>query len=330
LAMKRREFISLLGGAATWPLAAHAQQPERMWRVGALSGTGGDDPASQERLSVFLQEMNKLGWTVGRNLRLEERWGAGNVEHLRKQAMELIALAPDAILASGTVAMPPLLQATRTVPIVFINVADPVGAGFINSLARPGGNVTGFMQFEYSLSGKWLELLKEIAPNIKRVAVIRDQNTSSGIGQFAVIQAFAPALGIDVSPINARDVEAVQSAIADFARLPNGGLVVTAAAFTVIHRVLIARLAAQHRLPAVYPRKVYAADGGLISYGFDVNVQVRLAAGYVDRILRGEKPSDMPAQAPTKYDLTINLKAAKALGLAIPPTVLARADEVIE
>jgi putative ABC transport system substrate-binding protein len=328
--MKRREFISLLGGAATWPLAAHAQQPERMWRVGALSGTGGDDPASQERLSVFLQEMNKLGWTVGRNLRLEERWGAGNVEHLRKQAMELIALAPDAILASGTVAMPPLLQATRTVPIVFINVADPVGAGFINSLARPGGNVTGFMQFEYSLSGKWLELLKEIAPNIKRVAVIRDQNTSSGIGQFAVIQAFAPALGIDVSPINARDVEAVQSAIADFARLPNGGLVVTAAAFTVIHRVLIARLAAQHRLPAVYPRKVYAADGGLISYGFDVNVQVRLAAGYVDRILRGEKPSDMPAQAPTKYDLTINLKAAKALGLAIPPTVLARADEVIE
>jgi putative tryptophan/tyrosine transport system substrate-binding protein len=244
--------------------------------------------------------------------------------------VELVALAPDAILASGTAALLPLLQATRTVPIIFTNVIDPVGAGFVNSLARPGGNATGFMQFEYSLSGKWLELLKDIAPNLKRAAVIRDPDISSGIGQFAVIQGSASALGIDVSPINVRDVDAMQSAIAEFARLPDGGLVVTAASLTVIHRALIARLAAQHRLPAVYPRRAFVVDGGLISYGYDVNVQSRLAAGYVDRVLKGEKPSDMPVQAPTKYELVINLKTAKALGIELPSTLLSRADEMIE
>jgi putative tryptophan/tyrosine transport system substrate-binding protein len=299
-------------------------------RIGALAGTGGDDPAMQDRLSAFVQELKRLGWTIGRNLQLDERWGAGSIEELRKHAVELVALAPDAILASGTAALLPLLQATRTVPIIFTNVIDPVGAGFVNSLARPGGNATGFMQFEYSLSGKWLELLKDTAPNLKRAAVIRDPDISSGIGQFAVIQGSASALGIDVSPINVRDVDAMQSAIAEFARLPDGGLVVTAASLTVIHRALIARLAAQHRLPAVYPRRAFVVDGGLISYGYDVNVQSRLAAGYVDRVLKGEKPSDMPVQAPTKYELVINLKTAKALGIELPSTLLSRADEMIE
>jgi ABC-type uncharacterized transport system substrate-binding protein len=328
--MRRREFIAALGGAAAWPVMARAQEVERVRRVATLAGTAGDDPMTQDRLGAFLDGMRQLGWDNGRNFQLDQRWGAGNPDEVRRHARELVALAPDAILASGTAAIQPLMQATRTIPIIFTNVADPVGAGFVKSLARPGGNVTGFMQFEYGLSGKWLELLKAIAPNVKRVAVIRDPEISAGIGQFAVVQAFAPSFGVDVSPINVRDVDEMQQAIADFARLPDGGLIVTAAALTVIHRELIARLAVQYKLPAISPRKAYVVDGGLISYGFDVNAQSRLAAGYVDRILKGEKPADLPVQAPNKYDLVINLKTAKAIGLTVPSALLSRADEVIE
>jgi putative ABC transport system substrate-binding protein len=330
--MKRREFITLIGSAAAaWPLAASAQQDERMRRIGVLTAaTPADDPDGQARLAAFLQVLQQLGWTDGRNLRIDYRWGLGDANNIRRYAAELAALAPDVILSVGTASMGPLLQATRTVPIVFVSVADPVGAGFVDSLARPGGNATGFIQFEYSLSGKWLELLKQIAPGVTRAAVFRDPAITSGIGQFAVIQSVAPSLGVEVSPISVRDAGEIERTVAAFARSPNGGLIVTSGAGSVLHRELIIALAARYKLPAVYYRRYFVTSGGLISYGFDLVDQYRHAAGYVDRILKGEKPADLPVQAPTRYELVINLKTAKALGLDVPATVLARADEVIE
>ena len=331
--MKRREFITLLGGAAAaWPLKARAQQGERMRRIGVLTaGTGlWDDPDGEARSAAFLQGLQQLGWTDGRNMHIDYRLGAGDADNMRKYAAELVALAPDVILASGTATMAPLLQATRTVPIVFAQVTDPVGAGFVDSLARPGGNATGFLLFEYSISGKWLELLKEIAPHVSWVGVIRDPAQTAGTGQFAVIQSVAPSVGMEVSAINVRDAPEIERSVAAFARSANGGLIVTASALSVVHRDLIVTLAARHKLPAVYYRRLYATGGGLISYGPDVVEQNRRAASYVDRILKGEKPADLPVQAPTKYELVINLKTAKALGLTVPPSMLGRADEVIE
>jgi ABC-type uncharacterized transport system substrate-binding protein len=330
--MKRRAFITLLGGATiAWPLAARAQQPDRMRRIGMLTGgVASDDADAQINVTAFLQVLRQLGWNDGRNVRIDYRWGAGDADNIRKYAAELAASAPDVIVTNGTVTMAPLLQATRTVPIVFTAVADPVGAGFVDSLSRPGGNATGFMQFEYSLSGKWVELLKEIAPGVTRAAVLRDATITSGIGQFAVIQSVAPAAGVDVSPVNVRDPSEIERAIAAFARTSNSGLIATASALTVLHRELIIALAARHKLPTVYYRRYFVASGGLISYGYNLVDQYRRAAGYVDRILKGDKPADLPVQAPTKYELVINLKTAKALGLDVPPTLLARADEVIE
>jgi putative ABC transport system substrate-binding protein len=330
--MKRREFITLLGGAAAaWPLAARAQQAEQVRRISVLTaGAGPDDPDAKERISALVQVLQQLGWADGRNVRIDYHWGLGQADTIRKHAAELATLAPDVIVASGTAALGPLLQATRTVPIVFVSVADPVGAGFVDSLAQPGGNATGFMQFEYDLSGKWLELLKQIVPSVKRAAVLRDPALTSGVGQFAVIQSVAPSLGVEVRPVNVRDANEIERAVAAFARAPNGGLIVTSSALAVRHRDLIIGLAAQHKLPAVYYRRYFVASGGLISYGFDLVDQYRRAASYVDRILKGEKPADLPVQAPTRYELAINLKTAKALGLEVPPTLLARADEVIE
>src|SRR6266498_1599873 len=305
--LKRREFITLLGGAAAWPLTARAQQGERMRRIGVL--TGGprpDDQDAQANIAAFLEVLQQLGWADGRNMRIDYRWGLGQADTIRKQASELAALAPDVILSSGTASLAPLLQATRTVPIVFVNVADPVGAGFVDSLSRPGGNTTGFMQFEYSLSGKWLELLKQIAPGVTRAAVLRDAALTSGIGQFAVIQSVAPSVGVEVSPVNVRDAGEIERGIVAFARDPNSGLIVTSSALAVRHRELIIALAARHKLPAVYYRLYYVASGGLVSYGYDLMDQFRRAAGYVDRILKGEKPADLPVQAPTKYELIIN------------------------
>jgi putative tryptophan/tyrosine transport system substrate-binding protein len=329
--MKRREFIALLGGAAaTWPHAVRAQQPERVRRIGVLQAAAADDPDVQANSAAFVQGLQQLGWTDGRNVRIDYRWGAGNAETIRGHAAELAAFAPDVILASGNAAMEPMLQATRTVPIVFVNVADPVGAGFVESLARPGGNVTGFMQFEYSLSAKWVELLKQIAPNVTRAAVIRDPSITAGIGQFAVIQSVAPSLGVDVSPVNVRDAAEIERAIAAFARTLSGGLIVTASALAAVHRDRIIALAAQHKLPAVYFRRNFVNSGGLISYGIDLPDQNRRAAGYTDRILRGENPADLPVQAPTRYELAINLRTAKALGVTLPPVLLSTADAVIE
>jgi putative ABC transport system substrate-binding protein len=325
----RREFIAALGGAATWPLTAQAQQGERMRRIGLLQGLAADDPVAQANNAAFLQGLQQLGWIDGRNVHIDFRWGAGNAVDISKYAAELVALAPDVILAVAA-AVGPLLQATRTIPIVFTIVPDPVGAGFVESLSRPGGNATGFLMFEYSLCGKWLELLKEIAPGVTRAAVLRDSADPSGIGQFATIQSVAPSVGVDVSPINLRDAAEIERAVAAFAQTANGGLIVTSSSLAVFHRDLIIALAAQHKLPAVYFQRFYAADSGLISYGPNFLDQFRGAAGYVDRILKGERPADLPVQAPTKYELAVNLKTAKALGLAIPPTVLARADEVIE
>jgi putative tryptophan/tyrosine transport system substrate-binding protein len=327
--MKRREIIRLIGGAAAWPIAAGAQQLDRVRRIGVLAAGAGDS-SGQSLIAAFLSELQQLGWTDGRNLQIEYRRGLGDVANMRAYAAELVALAPDVVLVFGTAAMAPMLQATRTIPIVFANVADPVGAGFVDSLARPGGNTTGFMQFEYSLAGKWPELLREIAPSIKRAAVLRDAALSSGIGQFAVIQAVAPSLGIEVSPINVLDAGEIERSVAAFARFPNGGLITTASGLSSVHRDLIVGLAAQHMLPAVYPFPYIPMIGGLIAYGPDLIDQHRRAAGYVDRILKGTKPADLPVQVPTKYALTINLKTAKALGLAVSPTLLARADEVIE
>jgi putative ABC transport system substrate-binding protein len=329
--MRRRELISLLGGAAAaWPLAARAQQPERMRRIGVLTGFGADDAEGQARIAAFAQGLAQLGWIDGRNVRIDIRAAAGNADEARKDAAELVTLAPDVIFATGGASVGPLLQATRTVPIVFAFVPDPVGSGFVESLARPGGNATGFLQFEYNLSGKWLELLKQIAPGVTRAAVLWDPAITAGIGQFAVIQSVAPSLGMDVRTVNVRDAPEIERAVAAFARLSNGGLIVTASVLALIHRDLIVTLAARHKLPAVYFSRVFVAGGGLISYGPEQLDQYRRAAGYVDRILKGEKPADLPVQAPTRYELVLNLKAAKALGLEVPATVLIRADEVME
>jgi putative ABC transport system substrate-binding protein len=329
--LRRREFIALLGGAAAaWPFAVQSQQPQRVRRIGVLMNIAADDPDAQDSIAVFVQTLQQSGWTEGRNVRIDIRWAGGDAAEIRRHAFELVALAPDVIVSTGTAGMGPLLQATRTLPIVFAQVADPVGAGFIDSMARPGGNATGFLQFEYTLSGKWLELLKQIAPRVTRAAVLRDPNITAGIGQFAVIQSVAPSLGVEVSAINVRDPGEIERAVTAFARWPNGGLIVTASALSTIHRELIIGLAAKHRLPAVYYRRYLAASGGLISYGYDVATQYRGAAGYVDRILKGEKPADLPVQAPTRYETVLNLKTARALGLDVPATVLVRADEVIE
>ncbi len=328
--MKRREFISLIGAAAaSWPLAAGAQQHERMRRIGVLMHLAPDDLEGQSRLAAFLQGLQQLGLTDGRNVRIDTRWGASDADR-RRYAAELVAFAPDVILASTTLAMVALQHATRTVPIVFVNVADPVGAGFVDSLARPGGNVTGFAMFEYSLSGKWLELLKEIAPRVTRVAVIRDSANPAGIGQFAVIQSVAPSFGVELSPVVARDGGEIERLVTAFARSPNDGLIVMGSALGASHSNLIVTLAARHRLPTVYPFRFFVTGGGLISYGPDTIDPYRHAAGYVDRILKGDKPADLPVQAPTRYELVLNLKTAKALGLDVPATVLTRADEVIE
>ena len=324
----RREFITLLGSAAAWPLAARGQQSERMRRVGVITNALADDPAAQSRLTAFVQGLQQLGWSDSRNVRIDTRWGAGDTERVRRYAAELVALAPDVILTVGSPTTGPLLQATRAIPIVFVQVADPVGGGFVETLARPGGNATGFTSFEYGMSGKWLELLKEIAPDLKRAAVLRNLATAAGSGQFGAIQALAPSLGVEVSPINVRDAGEIERAITSFARSSNGGLIVTSG--TINDRETIITLAARHRLPVVYPDHVFVTDGGLLAYGPDRVDQYRRAASYVDRILKGEKPADLPVQAPTKYELMINLKTAKALGLTVPPTLLARADEVIE
>ena len=327
--MKRREFIILLGGAVAWPIAVRAQQSEGVRRIGVLSALAEDDPESVTRRAAFEQALKVLGWTNGSNLRMDYRWTGNDAERVRKLTAELVALAPDVILTSGNIVMAPIMQATRTIPIVFVQAIDPVGSGFVKSLARPGGNITGFTQFEYSLAAKWVELLKQIAPRVTRAAVVRDPTRGPGIGQFAVVQAIAPSLGIELSPINSLDISEMEREIAEFARSPNGGLIVTVGG-TAVNRDLIIALAAKHRLPAVYPYHYFASDGGLMSYGPDTIEQYRRAATYVDRILKGEKPADLPVQAPTKYELIINLKAAKALGLTVSPTLLARADQVIE
>jgi ABC-type uncharacterized transport system substrate-binding protein len=327
----RREFITLLGGAAAaWPLGARAQQPIGVRRIGVLMNLASEDAEGQARLAAFHQGLQQLGWTVGRNVRMDYRWGAGNADRIRQFAAELVALAPDVILSSGSPSVAAFQQATRTVPVVFVTVVDPVSSGFVDSLARPGGNITGFALYEYSISGKWLALLKEIAPSMTRAAVIRDPALTAGGGQLGVIQAVAPSVGAEVIPVNVRDAGEIERAITAFARSPNGGLIITASTLAGVHRDLIVALAARHKLPAVYPVPYFARSGGLISYGPDSVDQYRRAASYVDRILKGEKPADLPVQAPTKYELVINLKTAKALGLEVPPTLLARADEVIE
>ena len=329
--MKRREFITLIGGAAvSWPLATRAQQGERIRRIGALFGVTLDNPDVQARYAAFRQGLQQLGWTEGRNLHIDVRSFAGKVADARKDAADLVALAPEVILSVGNLSLGPLLQATSTVPIVFALVVDPVGAGFVDSLSQPGGNATGFMEFEYSLCGKWLELLKEIAPGVTRAAVLRDATATAGTSQFAVIQSVAPSVSVDVSPINERDAAEIERTIATFARAADSGLVVTTSPFSTTHRDLIITLAAQHKLPTVYADRSFVDAGGLISYGPNYIDQTRRAAGYVDRILKGEKPANLPVQAPTKYELVVNLKTAKALGLAVPQSILARADEVIE
>jgi putative tryptophan/tyrosine transport system substrate-binding protein len=329
--MKRRYFITLLGGAVAWPLAARAQQAERVRRIGILMAAASDDAEFQARMAAFLQGLAQLGWTDGGNVRIDTRWATTNADHLRRHAAELAALAPDVLVAAtGTATVAPLLQATRSVPIVFVPVIDPVGAGFVASLARPGGNATGFTMFEYGISAKWLELLKQIAPGVTRAAVLRDPAITGGIGQWGAIQSVAPSVGVGVSPVNVRDAGEIERGVTAFVRGSNGGLIVTGSASVTIHRDLIVTLAARHKLPAVYYERFFVAAGGLISYGPDFLDQYRRAAGYVDRILKGEKPADLPVQAPTKYELVINLKTAKALGLEVPTTLLARADEVIE
>jgi ABC-type uncharacterized transport system substrate-binding protein len=328
---RRRQFITLLGGAAAaWPLAARAQQPERMRRIGVLQSLAADDPEGQARLAAFAQGLQQSGWTIGRNVQIDTRWAAGDAERFRRYAAELVALAPDVILAVGAAAVGPLQQATRTVPIVFVNTSDPVGAGFVESLARPGGNATGFLLYEYGTSGKWLELLKEIAPRVTRVAVLRDSALAAGIGQLGAIQAVAPSFGVELRPVDVRDAPETERAVAAFARASDGGLIVTGSTLALVHRDRIVTLAARHKLPAVYFQRVFVTSGGLISYAPDQIDQFRRAGGYVDRILKGEKPADLPVQAPTKLELVINLKTAKALGLDVPPTLLALADEVIE
>ena len=329
--MSRRAFIAALGGAALWPLAARAQQAERVRRIGVLNSMSAADLDAQARYAAFVRGLQQLGWADGRNLRIDLRWGSGDADRIRQYAAELLALAPDVILSVGSISLGPLLQASHSVPIVFTIIADPLGAGFVDSLARPGGRTTGFMMFEYSLSGKWPELLKEIAPGVTRVAVIRDTLVAAGIGQFAVIQSVAPSVGMDLSPINPRDPSEMERAVAAFARSnANAGLIVTASPLTTLHRDLFIALAARHRLPAVYSEHLHVRAGGLISYGPNFADEFRRAAAYVDRILKGEKVADLPVQAPTKYELAVNLKTAKALGITVPDTLLARADEVLE
>ena len=328
--MRRREFIAAVGGIAVWPPAARAQQPERVRRIGVLVTLAADDTRARSFVAAFVDALQNLGWVDGRNARVETRWGGSDAKEIRRHASELAALAPDVILATGAVSTDPLLEASRSVPIVFVIVPDPVGAGFVASLAHPGGNATGFLMFEYAIGAKWLELLKEMAPRITRVAVIRDPANPAGTGQWGAIQSVAPSFGVELSPVNVRDPGEIERAVADFARKPNGGLIVTASAGAAAHRQLIIRLAARHKLPTAYYEYNFAAGGGLFSYGPDFADQYRAAAGYVDRILKGEKPADLPVQAPSKYSLAINLKTAKALGLTIPPSLLARADEVIE
>jgi putative ABC transport system substrate-binding protein len=328
ICIRRRELIATLAGAAAWPIAARAQQPERMRRVGVISPA--NDQPTQARYAAFIQELQQLGWTEGRNLRIDARWSAGNAAEIRRHAAELVALAPDVIFATGSSGMGPMLEATRTVPIVFAVVPDPVGSGYVKSLSRPGGNATGFMMFEYSLCGKWLELLKEIAPRMTRAAVLRDPWTTAGIGQFAVIQSVAGSVGVEVIPVNLSDDAELERELVAFAQPANGGLIGTAGAWSAVHRDLIITLAARHKLPAVYQQRDYVAAGGLISYGADFLDQYLRAAGYVDRILKGEKPADLAVQFPTKYMLVINLNTAKALGLTVPDKLLALADEVIE
>jgi len=329
--MERREFITLLGGAAAaWPLAARAQQGERMPRIGVLTSFASNDPAEQAYILAFTQALAQSGWIDGRNARIDIRWGAGDPEHIRRYAAELVALAPGVILAVSSAATGPLLQATRTVPVVFVEVGEPVGAGFVESLARPGGNATGFMLFEYGIGAKWLELLKEIAPGVKRVAFLQTPAIAAGPGQFGAMQTLAPSLGVEVRPINVRGADDIERAMTAVARPANGGLIATAAAAQRVPRDVIIKLAAQHRLPAVYSGRDFVTLGGLMSFGPDRVDQYRRAAAYVDRILKGENPADLPVQAPTKYELVINLKTAKALGLTVPDSLLARADEVIE
>src|SRR5262245_853045 len=328
--MRRREFIALIGGAAAWPLGARAQQRERPRRIGVFMPGAASDPEYQARNAAFLGGLGELGWSAGRNLRVEYRWGMGNTERYRAIAAELVALEPDIILALGTATVTALLKITRSVPIVFANVSDPVGSSLVASLARPGGNATGFASSEFGFSGKWLELLKEIAPKVTRVAVMRDSAIPSQMGIFGAMQSLAPSLRFQLHPIDMHDADDIERAVRAFADMPDGGLVVPASARGIIHRDLIISLAARHRLPAMYAYRIHVANGGLISYGIDSDDQFRRAASYVDRILKGEKPADLPVQNPTKYELAINLKTAKALGLDVPPSLLARADEVIE
>ena len=330
--MRRREFIKVIGGsvAVTWPLAARAQQGERMRHIGVLVLLAEADPEGQARVAAFVQTLQSLGWTTGRNVQIDIRWGVTDAASSRRYAAEMVALAPDVILTGASAATAAVQEATRTLPIVFVNVTDPVGAGYVASLARPGGNITGFTFVEYGMSGKWLELLKEIAPRVTRVAVLRDPSLAVGPGQLGEIQSVAPSFGVEASPIDVRNADEIERTITGFARTTNGGLIVTTSPGAQLHRKLIITLAAQHRLPTVYFLADFVKDGGLISYGPDPVAPYRQAATYVDRILKGEKPADLPVQAPTKNELVINLKTAKALGLAIPPAVLARADTVIE
>jgi putative ABC transport system substrate-binding protein len=327
--MRRREFITLFVGATTWPFVARAQG-EQVRRIGMLLAITADDPESKARLAAFTQGLQQLGWTIDQNVRVDYRWAGADADKMRKYAADLIALAPDVIVTQSSTAVAPLLQATRTIPIVFTIVADPVGAGYIDSLARPGGNATGFTVFEYAMGGKWLELLKEIAPSVTRAAVLRESAIAAGPAQFGAIQAIAPSLGVELRPVDTRDAGEIERAITAFAGTPNGGLIVTGSSAASIHRELIVALAERYRLPTVYFARQFVTGGGLISYGPDYIDQFRRAAGYVNRILNGEKPAEMPVQAPTKYELVINLKTAKALGITVPPSLLARANEVIE
>jgi putative tryptophan/tyrosine transport system substrate-binding protein len=327
---RRRQFITLLGGMAAWPFAAGAQQADRVRRIGLLIGLASDDPESSRRLTAFVQGLERLGWSEGRNLHTTVRFGAGDALRVRKYAEELVVMAPDAIMTTGSLSLGALLQATRKIPIVFAQVADPVGAGFVQSLAWPGGNATGFTTYEYGVSRRWLELLKEIAPRVTRIGVVRDDNIAAGIGQLATIQSVAPSFAVELRPIGASDAEELERTITAFARIPNGGLIVVGGAGTTLHRQLIVTLAARRQLPAVYPYRFFVADGGLVSYGPDNIEPYRRAASYVDRILKGENPADLPVQTPTRYELVVNLRTAKALNIEVPQTLLARADEVID
>jgi putative tryptophan/tyrosine transport system substrate-binding protein len=328
--MKRREFLTLISAVAAWPVVARAQRPERMRRVSVLMNTAADDVEGQERISAFVQRLQGLGWTEGQNVHVDTRWASGMAGGYRKSATELVELKPEVILANGTPAVAPLLEATGTIPIVFVNVIDPIGAGFVASLAQPGGNATGFTIYEYSMGGKWLEVLKEIAPHLTRAAVLRDPGVASGLGLFGAAQAVAPSLRMELTPVDVRDPGEIERGVTGFARSSNGGLIVTGSAAALRHRDVIISLAARYRLPTIFPSRVYVTGGGLISYGPDQIAPYRRAAEYVDRILKGERPSDLPVQAPTKFQLVVNLKTANSLGITIPQSLLARADEVIE